>query len=398
MSVFRRSDRSVLGSWFWTVDRLALGLIGLLLMLGLVILFSASPAGARRVGFANDLSIGSLFFFKRQLVYMMVAVPLLVGCSMLSKTMVRRIAAVGLLCGLVALFAVLMFGEVRNGSRRWIGVFGFDLQPSEFIKPMFTVVTAWILAARYEDPDTPATQVAFALLTLVVAPLVLQPDYGQSALIVATFLTQLLIAGLALWRVAVMGVAGLAGLGIAYLTVPHVTSRIDRFLHGTGDTYQVDKAVQSFKSGGLFGVGPGEGLVKFQLPEPHTDYIFSVAGEEFGLVACVALALLYLVIIVRVMRQVVDEQDAFSFLAGTGLIVQFGLQAFINMGVNLHVLPSKGMTLPLISYGGSSLLASAAGFGFLLALTRRNRHLSSSPFLDRPFRAGGPRAASRGVG
>jgi cell division protein FtsW len=391
VNAFRRTDRSLLGRWFWTVDRVALGLIGLLLLLGLVILFSASPAGAKRVSFAHDASLGPLFFFNRQLVYLAIAAPILIGCSMLSKTMVRRLGSIGFIVCLMLLFAVLGFGEVRNGSRRWIELVGFDLQPSEFLKPLFVIVTAWILAAKYDDPDAPAMSVAFALLTLVIAPLVMQPDLGQSALITMTFIVQLFLAGLALWRVAAVFGAGVIGMGLAYLTIPHVTSRIDRFLHGGGDTYQVDKAVESFKSGGLFGVGPGEGIVKFKLPEPHTDYIFSVAGEEFGLVACVALALLYLVIIVRIMRQVLEDEDAFSFLAAAGLTVQFGTQAFINMGVNLHVLPAKGMTLPFVSYGGSSLIASAIALGLVLALTRRNRHLSGSPYLTRglPVRAVG---------
>ena len=261
-------------------------------------------------------------------------------------------------------------GKGVNGARRWIGVGISEFQPSEFLKPLFIITTAWLLSARYDDARLPALHVSFGLLLLVCALLMLQPDLGQTALIAAVWLAQAMLAGMSLMVFAVALFVALGGIVLAYLFVPHVTSRIDRFLTGGGDTYQIDRALDGFKAGGLFGAGPGEGQNKFALPEPHTDYIFSVIGEEFGAVACIGIAMLFFVIVVRVLMQLLDEENPFVFLAAGGLITQFGAQAAINMAVNVGIAPSKGMTLPFVSYGGSSIVASAIAVGMLLALTR----------------------------
>jgi cell division protein FtsW len=260
---------------------------------------------------------------------------------------------------------------------------GFQFQPSEFFKPVFVVTTAWLLALRFDDRSLPTMQISFAMLLMVAALLIKQPDFGQTALIMAVWLVQSLLAGMSFWLLGALVAAATVGLGIAYLTVDHVTQRIDKFLTGGGDTYQIDKALDCFRAGGLFGVGPGEGQMKFRLPEPHTDYIFSVIGEEFGMIACLVIAGLYIALVVRVFLMLLDEDDPFVMLAATGLATQFGLQATINMAVNLKLLPSKGMTLPFISHGGSSFIALCLGMGLLLGLTRRNPFLKASPYVER---------------
>lgn len=379
MIPFRRTDRTAVSRWFWTIDRVLLGLLLLLISVGIVAVFSASPAAAHRYS-GGSVRLGEMMYFQRHLFWVAVSLPVLIVTSMLPIQWLKRGCVAGFGVFLLALMAVPFIGTDVNGAARWISVGGFQFQPSEFLKPMFVVTTAWILSARYDDSTVPVFHAAGVLLLIVIGFLVVQPDYGQSALIMAVWFTQALLAGMSLWLCGMLAVAGLAGLGIAYLFVPHVQSRIDRFLFAEGDTYQADKAMQCFQSGGLFGTGPGQGTVKMQLPEPHTDYIFAVIGEEFGMLACLCLAILYLCIIARVLLQMVNEEEPFTVLAVAGLVTQFGAQAFINMGVNLHLLPSKGMTLPFVSHGGSSFVATAFTMGLVLALTRRNRFLDASPF------------------
>lgn len=379
MIPFRRTDRTAVSSWFWTIDRVLLGLLLLLMSVGIVAVLSASPAAAHRYS-GGSVRLPEMMYFQRHLFWVAVSIPVLIATSMLPLQWLKRVCVASFGFFLLALVAVPFIGSDANGAARWISLGGFQFQPSEFIKPMFVVTTAWLLSTRYDDSTVPAFHVAGALLVLVIGLLVIQPDYGQSALIMFVWFAQALLAGMSLWICGVLAVTGLAGLGVAYLFVPHVQSRIDRFLFAEGDTYQADKAMQCFQSGGLFGTGPGQGVVKMQLPEPHTDYIFAVIGEEFGMLACLCLAILYLCIIARVLLQLVNEDDPFIFLSVAGLTTQFGTQAFINMGVNLHLLPSKGMTLPFISHGGSSFIATAFTMGLVLALTRRNRFLDASPF------------------
>lgn len=377
---FGRADRSFLARWFWTVDRTLLFLLLVLMGLGIIAVAAASPAAALRLSDA-ETQFAPLFFLYRQLVWLGIGLVVLVGVSMLPRNLARRLAILGAGFAFLLLVLVPFLGEPVNGAVRWIQLPGFQLQPSELLKPLFVVTTAWLFAARFEDRSLPVIPLGAGLLVPILAMLVMQPDFGQAALISAVWLVQAALAGLSLWLIGGLVLAGIGGLAIAYLTNDHVERRIDGFLHGEGDTYQVDRALDAFRSGGLFGTGPGDGQAKFRLPEAHTDYIFSVIGEEFGAIACFALALLYLGIILRVLLQLVEEEDPFTLLAGTGLVVLFGGQAFINMSVNLALAPSKGMTLPFISHGGSSYLATALAMGLLLALTRRNRHLQASPYL-----------------
>jgi cell division protein FtsW len=377
---FGRAERSFAARWFWTVDRTLLFLLLLLIGIGVIAVAAASPAAALRLSDAGT-RVPPLFFLQRQLLWVALGLPLLLGVSMLGKETARRLGLAGAVASLLLLALVPFLGAEVNGAVRWLQLPGFQLQPSEFLKPLYAILTAWLLAARFEDRTLPVIPLSALTLVLILGLLVIQPDFGQAALITAVWLAQAALAGLSLWLVGGAILAGAGGLVLAYLFNPHVERRIDGFLHGEGDTYQVDRALDAFRAGGLFGTGPGDGMAKFRLPEAQTDYILAVIGEEFGAIACFALALLYLAIILRVLLQLVEEEDPFTLLAGAGLVAQFGGQAFINMSVNLALAPSKGMTLPFVSHGGSSFLATSLGMGLLLALTRRNRHLQASPYL-----------------
>jgi cell division protein FtsW len=381
-AAFSRGDRSRLGVWFATIDKLLLTFVIALIGCGVIAVAAASPAAAHRLSGAN-FKYGDLYFLKRQIGWVIAGLPVMFGISMLPVTWAKRLSLLLTLVFFGCLVAVMFIGTGTNGAARWIQLPGFQFQPSEFFKPVFVVTTAWLLALRFDDRSLPTMQISFAMLLMVAALLIKQPDFGQTALIMAVWLVQSLLAGMSFWLLGALVAAATVGLGIAYLTVDHVTQRIDKFLTGGGDTYQIDKALDCFRAGGLFGVGPGEGQMKFRLPEPHTDYIFSVIGEEFGMIACLVIAGLYIALVVRVFLMLLDEDDPFVMLAATGLATQFGLQATINMAVNLKLLPSKGMTLPFISHGGSSFIALCLGMGLLLGLTRRNPFLKASPYVER---------------
>lgn len=381
---FSRGDRSLLGEWFRTVDKVLLMLVFALIGCGIIAVAAASPAAAQRLSGTN-FTYESMYFLKRQVLWVLVGLPLMIAVSMLPSTLARRLSVIG--CGVFGLLMVLVLftsaGGDANGATRWISLGGIKIQPSEFAKPLFIVTTAWLLSLRFEDPDLPVMSISFGMLAVFAALLLAQPDLGQTVLMSAIWLMQAVLAGMPLMLVGIIIIAGLVGIGVAYLTLPHVADRIDKFVTGSGDTYQIDKALDCFRAGGLFGVGPGEGVVKFRLPEPQTDYIFSVIGEEFGIIACLMIAMLYVAIVMRVFFSMLDEEEPFLMLAAAGLAAQFGLQATINMAVNLKLAPSKGMTLPFISHGGSSFLALSMGMGLLLALTRRNPFLKASPYVER---------------
>jgi cell division protein FtsW len=305
----------------------------------------------------------------------------MIGISMLSRERARRFALFGAGFFFVLLLFVPILGPEVNGARRWIGIGVGQLQPSEFLKPFFAVAMAWLLSLRDGDKSLPV----FALSALPVAAiaflLMKQPDFGSTIIFVAVWVAMLALAGVSLRVLGGLAVAGVVGIVLAYFFYDVATQRIDAFLFGQGDTFQTDNAMRTLTAGGLFGMGPGAGTRKFGLPEPQTDYIFSVIGEEFGLIACLAIAVLYLTIVARVLVKLLDEDSPFAILAGAGLVIQFGLQALINMAVNVQIAPSKGMTLPFISYGGSSMLALSIAMGLLLAFTRRNPYLTRSPYV-----------------
>jgi cell division protein FtsW len=378
-----RGDRSILGRWFWTIDKALLIIIFALVAAGIVAVAAASPAAARRLS-GTAFRYDDLHFLYRQLGWVALGLPLMLATSMLPLRLLKRLAVLGTALCLLALIFVPFIGGGANGATRWIQLPGFQFQPSEFFKPCFVVVTAWLLSLKVEDRSLPTMQISAAVLAMAVICLIAQPDVGQSALISAVWLVQATLAGLSLAIIGILAAVGLLGLVAAYFTLDHFAARIDKFVTGAGDTFQIDKALDCFRAGGWLGTGPGEGRMKFRLPEAQTDYIFAVIGEEFGLVACFLLAGLFMGLVVRALLVAMDEEDPFLFLATAGLAAQFGLQASINMMVNLSLLPSKGMTLPFISHGGSSYLAVCVGAGLLLALTRCNPFLKGQPWASRP--------------
>jgi cell division protein FtsW len=268
-----------------------------------------------------------------------------------------------------------------NGARRWLGVGFSQFQPSEFLKPLFIVSIAWLLSLRDKDPSLPIVPLTGVITGIVALLLMQQPNFGETIIFVSAWVLLLAVSGASLRFLGVLAAAGLAAVVLAYFFYPVATARIDGFLFAQGDNYQVESALRTLTAGGMFGAGPGAGTRKFSLPEPHTDYIFSVIGEEFGIIACLAIAILYMTIVARVLIRLLHEEDKFLVLATAGLVSQFGLQALINMAVNVHIAPSKGMTLPFISYGGSSMIALSIGFGLLLAFSRRNPFLHRSPYV-----------------
>ncbi len=361
-----RTDTSILGRWWWTVDRWTLLALFALAAIGVVLSLAASPPVAERIG------LDPMHFIRRQATYLPLALLIMVSVSLLSPVGARRLAVIVFLGAVVMLAMTLFLGNEIKGARRWLNIAGFSLQPSEFIKPSLAVVCAWMFAARRLGEDIPGNLIAFLLFSLVAGLLLLQPDVGQALVVSAVWFAQWFLAGLSMIWVAVAFGCGIAGLTIAYFVFPHVASRIDRFIDpSSGDSYQVDRAMEAFMNGGLLGRGPGEGTAKMNLPDAHADFILAVAGEEFGLLLCLLIVALFGFVVLRGISNLMRTTDLFVVVAATGLLVQFALQALINMGSTTSLMPTKGMTLPFVSYGGSSLLALAFGMGILLALTRR---------------------------
>ncbi len=372
MMQFARNDTSILGNWWWTVDRWLLGAVILLAGIGLMLTTTASPPVAERI------NVDTMHFVRKQAIMLVPALLILVGVSLLSLRQLRRAALAVFIGSILLMAATILFGSEIKGATRWISLGGLTIQPSEFVKPSFAVLAGWVLAARRMGEEVPGYIVSGTLFLLVVVLLGLQPDIGQAVVMSAIWFTQLFIAGLSMTLVIFLVVGGVAGLVAAYYIFPHVAVRIDRFLDPEShDSFQIDRALEAFRSGGLMGRGPGEGTVKQVLPDGHADFIFAVAGEEFGLFACLIIVSLFVFVVVRGFARLLQNNDLFVVLAATGLIVQFALQALINMASTLSLIPTKGMTLPFISYGGSSLLALALGMGMLLALTRRRTGLAS---------------------
>ncbi len=367
MAGFTRADNSLLGRWWWTVDRWTLGAIGTLIGVGYIMMLAATPAVAERIGSSRDL------FILKQVVFLALAGAVVVGVSLLTPRATRRFAVIGCAAALLMTAATLVIGTEIKGARRWITLPLISLQPSEFLKPFFAVAAAWMIAEGRRAGSIWGMAAAFLVFGLIAGLLKLQPDIGMLAVIVAVFLAQLFVNGLHVVLVgAAAAVVGSVAV-FAYSFFPHVRSRVDRFWYGEGDDYQVRTALEAFGNGGLMGRGPGEGRVKDSLPDAHADFVFAVMGEEFGMLICLVLLLIFAFIVMRGLVRLMREHDPFVVLACTGLVTGFGLQAFINMASTLKLIPTKGMTLPFVSYGGSSVLAVAVGMGMLLALTRR-RH------------------------
>jgi cell division protein FtsW len=366
---FTRTDISTVGRWWWTIDKWMLTATILLVGIGILLNLAAGPPAAGRIG------ADAFHFVRKQMAFLPLALLVMFSISLLAPVTIRRFAVIGFGLSFLAMLLTLFLGADVNGAKRWLSIGPLSLgQPSEFVKPFFAVVSAWMFAEHKVREDFPGNLVAAGILVAVCGTLLSQPDVGMTLVVASVWCAQFFIAGLPIIYVFCIGAVGLGAMIGAYFIFPHVASRVDRFLDpASGDTYQVTQAMRAFEQGGLLGRGPGEGRVKEALPDAHTDFIFAVAGEEFGVLLCLLIVALFAFLVIRALIKMQREENLFVLLAVGGLAVQFGLQSLINMASSLHMMPTKGMTLPFISYGGSSLVALGVGMGMLLALTRRRR-------------------------
>lgn len=365
---FSRNDQSLIARWFWTVDRGLLGAALTLVALGVALSFASSPAAI-----SVDESITDPFHYSwRMMVFSTLGLFVMMGASLLSPRGVRRIAVLALACAIVFMAALPFIGDTVKGAARWINLGPFSLQPSEFAKPGLIVFAAWMFAETQKGEGVPGVSIAFGLWALTVGLLLIQPDIGQTLLITTTFMAVFFMAGVPLKWVAALAAVGAGGVVSLYFMFGHMRDRLSRFMSPeTTDTHQIDRASEAIRAGGLVGRGIGEGVMKRHVPDLHTDFIYSVGAEEFGLVLSLIMIGLYAFIVIRGMRKAMKLNDSFEQTAAAGLFMLIGLQACINIAVNLNLIPTKGMTLPFISYGGSSMMAMGLTMGFALALTRR---------------------------
>ena len=365
---FSRTDKSVISNWFWTVDKGALLSIFALIVYGLILVATASPSVALRIGVSEN------HFLIRHIVFLIPALIMMIGVSMLSPRNLWRLATVIYIGGILAMLLIPFIGMEIKGAKRWLHLLGLGLQPSEIVKPAFAIVAAWLIAMQKERENFTGDLYAAGLYAVFVTLLLLQPDFGMTMVVTCMFATQIFLAGLRFRYLAVMFLAGLCLLMAAYYGFDHVQSRIDRFMNPeAGDNFQVNKSIESFQNGGILGTGPGQGSVKMYLPDAHADFIFSVAGEELGFIFTFLLAGLFLFILLRGFNHLMDTEDIFTIIACGGLLAMIGLQALVHICSSLNLIPTKGMTLPFISYGGTSLLSVGFAFGAVLSLTRHKK-------------------------
>lgn len=384
MSFFSRTDKSLLARWWWTVDRGLLALLIIIMIFGVILVVAASPSVAMRIG------LDQYHFVLRHVIVLGPSFLMMLALSLLDIKQIWRVAVIMLAGSFLALIYVLGFGAEIKGAQRWIHLPGFSLQPSEFAKPAFIVVAAWFIALQKDKPEFAGTKIAAVLYGVLASLLVLQPDMGMTFIVTSCFMAMIFLAGLPFRIIFLLLIFAIAAATLAYFSLSHVQSRVDRFLHPeSGDTFQIEKSLEAFRQGGVFGTGPGQGSVKLNIPDVHADFIFSVAGEELGLFFVIILVGLYGYVLVRGFNRVIDSENMFVILSVGGLLTMFGLQALVHMGSALHLLPTKGMTLPFISYGGSSLLSMSIAMGMVLALTRRQTRsgIAQSGLSRRPIGA-----------
>jgi len=364
--MFSRTDKTIWGRWWWTIDRPMLISLVSLMAIGVLLVAAASPPVATRIG------LNQYYFIIHHLMVLVPAFCIMVAISLCDLRTLWRVATLILGVGVLMMVVVLATGMEIKGAQRWLQLPGMSLQPSEFVKPSFAVVSAWLISKQKDRPEFPGYAVAGGIFLLIVTLLLMQPDVGMSLVTFCILCVQIFIAGLPLLIVFGAGGLGIGAVVLGYYTMPHMKERIDRFFDPAhNDTFQIEKAMDAFRHGGLFGTGPGQGTVKLTIPDAHADFIFAVGGEELGFVFLALLLALFVFIILRGLNRVMDSDNMFVILATGGLLMQFGIQAMVHIGSNLHLIPTKGMTLPFISYGGSSLLAMAVTMGMVLALTRR---------------------------
>ncbi len=363
--MFSRAEKTPLAEWWWSIDRELLGALIMLLAVGMVLSFGASPAVAERIG------LDEWHFVIRHSFFCLLAVPVMLATSLLGHRQARFVALGTLVAMTILLWATLHFGTEVKGAKRWISLAGWTVQPTEFVKPAYAVIGAWLFSEYMIHRNVPGRAIATLIMGLLVGALLLQPDLGQTALVMATWAVLLFFSGISWW--VIVGLAGVAGglLVGGYAFFPHFARRIDSFINPEdGNTYQVDRALQSLMEGGWFGRGPGESVANRLIPDAHADFVFSAAAGEFGIVFCMALVGLIGFIAIRAMLAAQRQASLFARLAASTLAAQFAMQSGINLAVNLNLMPAKGMTLPFVSYGGTSMIAVAFGMGLMLALTR----------------------------
>ena len=370
----KRYKRNLLEIWWSSVDRISMMVIFTIIAFSVIMVITASPAVAERIG------LEPFYFMKRQILHLIIGLGLIIFFSFLPVVAVRRIAIIGFILCLGCLVAVLLWGPDIKGAKRWIGIAGFSLQPSEFAKPLFAVVTAWILSASFEDRNFPAFKISLFIYLAFISLLILQPDFGMVMTVTLIWIGQLFLAGLSVFWMVLVSFLGIMTALISYFLLPHVKRRVDSFLNPENfENYQIHQSIEAFKHGGLYGTGPGEGVVKQHLPDSHTDFIFSVVGEELGFVACLFLISMFAILVIRGLYLVANDSNKFSILSVAGILMQIGIQSAFNMGVTLHLLPTKGMTLPLISYGGSSVFSISVALGMMLSFTRKRYNIITLP-------------------
>ncbi len=370
--IFDRRNLNPIKKWWIDIDKVNFLLVIALIIFGLMMAFSSSPAVAKKI------SVDNLFFIKKQIFFVFVAIFTITFISFFDKQQIKIASIFGILFCVALLVLVLMFGSEAKGAKRWIMILGINLQPSEFAKIFFLVFNAFLLQKLKEHKWFIKYGVSVFCYLAIVSLLILQPDFGMTLIITVLWTIQLFIFGLPMILIILMGCLGIIGGVVAYLSLPHVADRVNKFLNLSEKNYQVERSVDAYINGGFFGTGPGNGLVKKYIPDAHTDFIFAVVAEEFGLITCLFLMVIFLIIITRVIKRVIVEEDLFSRLAVIGLISQIALQAIINIGVSIGMMPTKGMTLPFISYGGSSIVAISIGVGMILSLTKKKLGLTQN--------------------
>lgn len=369
MFAFSRNNRSVLANWWWTVDRPLLIMLALIIGIGMIMTFSASPATAARENYE------SFHYIKRQFVFLPFAIGMMLVLSMQNLKTIRRISVLGYILAIILVAATHFFSTDIKGAHRWITLGMFTIQPSEFLKPTFIVVAAWLLDGQKRYKDFPGNWLSFGLLVITLALVASQPDFGMSVVLGLIWFFQFFLTGIPMLWMVILGVSSLLAACGAYMIFPHIQNRIQQYFASENNlAYQVKKSMDAFENGGLWGAGPGEGVVKMHIPDAHTDFIFAVAAEEYGMFLCLCIVVLYAVIVIRALCISLKDNNLFIILSASGLAASFGLQSIVNMASTMHLVPTKGMTLPFISYGGSSLLSVAIGMGMLLAITRKNVH------------------------
>ncbi len=367
---FNRNSLSFIKKWWLNIDKINfLILIGILIF-GLMMTANSSPGVAKKIG------VDKFFFIEKQLIFAIIAFFILIAISFLEQEQVKIMAILGLVGSFVMLIFVLFFGAEVKGAKRWFSILGFTMQPSEFAKTFFVIFNAFILEKYASQGFYKKYGISTALYLIIACLLILQPDFGMTITLTALWAAQLFIFGLPMILIIICAVFAVIGAIGAYVALPHVEDRINRFLDEDGKNYQVERSIDAFVNGGFLGTGQGNGVVKKFIPDSHTDFVFAVIAEEYGILTCVLLILVFAYFITRIIKRALDEENMFVYLSLCGLMVQFTMQTVVNIGVNLRLLPTKGMTLPFISYGGSSMISMAICFGLILSFTKKKYHNS----------------------